>query len=154
MLILLAEGSGGSTYYQLKNVLRLPDDLSSLRQVYRGFQQQLMVNTSTIELAVNQAIYTDSNHPIDEAYAEILNSVYGAAHIRSDFKQPAAAAQQINAFVSQQTRGKIVDLINQADVKDAQMLLTSAIFFKGLWTVKLNILPFNSIELNGFSRYF
>lgn len=137
----MAEGSGGSTYYQLKNVLRLPDDLTNLRSVYRGFQRSLVVNTTTVELAVNQALYTDSNRPIEEAYAQILQSVYGADHIRVNFQEPTAAANQINAFVSQQTGGKIPELINEADVKDAQMLLTSAIYFKGLWTVR-NILLF------------
>lgn len=136
LLILLVEGSDGNTFFQLKNTLRLPADFTNFRAVYKGFQRSLIVNTTTVELAVNQAMFTDSNRPIEEAYASIIESIYGADHIRVDFQQPALAASQVNEFVSQKTRGKIVDLIKESDTRDAQMLLTSAIYFKGLWKVK------------------
>lgn len=136
LLVLLAEGADGKTYDELRHVLRLPSDLTYVRMAYRNFQRLLVVNTPTIELAVNQAIYTDSNHPIQPNYANVLERDYGADHIRVNFRNSQSAVQQINEFVKQQTHGKILDLVREDDVRNAQMVLTSAIYFKGQWKVK------------------
>lgn len=135
LLVLLAEGAGGKTYEQMETVLHLPSELTYVRTAYKAFQRTLNVNLSTIELAVNQAIYTDLNRPIYKPYADILEQDYEADHMPVDFRDVGSAIKTINDHVKQQTRGKIVDIIKEADLKDAQVLLTSAIYFKGQWTV-------------------
>nr|XP_027230245.1 glia-derived nexin-like [Penaeus vannamei] len=47
--------------------------------------------------------------------------------------QPDAAAADINAFINAETRGKIPKLIEPSFVKDAKMVLTNAVYFKGFW---------------------
>ncbi|ROT84691.1 serine proteinase inhibitor [Penaeus vannamei] len=46
---------------------------------------------------------------------------------------PDAAAADINAFINAETRGKIPKLIEPSFVKDAKMVLTNAVYFKGFW---------------------
>lgn len=134
-MILVAEGSAGKSFEQLNDVLRLPNDLTNLRTAYKNFQQLLLVNTSTIELAVNQAVFSDLNNPINNAYARILESDYEADHIPVNYRNPVNAVKTINDHISFRTQGKIQNVVKPDDLAEAQLLLTSAIFFKGQWKV-------------------
>lgn len=134
-MVLLAEGSSGNTFEQLKKVLRLPSDLTYVRSAYKSFQHSLTVNTTTIELAVNQAFFSDINRPIDIAYEHILESDYEADHLAVNFHVPQLAVKTINDYVKQQTKGKVEEIVKDTDLQDAQLLLTSAIYFKGQWKV-------------------
>lgn len=135
LLILLAEGAGGETYNQMEKVLYLPPELTYVRTAYKAFQRTLNVNTSTIELAVNQAIYTDIHRPIYQHYADILEKDYEADHIAVNFRDASIAIKSINDHVLEQTRGKITEIVKESDLNNAKLLLTSAIYFKGQWKV-------------------
>ena len=52
-----------------------------------------------------------------------------------DYSDPVAAAKIINDWVEENTNGKIKDLIQSSDIDPAltAMILTNAIYFKGLW---------------------
>lgn len=141
LLVLLAEGADGETYKQMETVLHLPADLTHVRSAYKAFQRSLNVNTSTVELAVDQAIYTDINRPIYTYYADILEKDYEADHLAVSFRDAANAVKAINDRVKQQTRGKIAEIVKETDLKDAQLLLTSAIYFKGQWKVSHSTAP-------------
>lgn len=133
--MLLAEGAGGKTYEEMETVLNLPDELTYVRTAYKAFQRTLNVTTKTVELAVNQAIYTDINRPLYNDYAEILTKNYEADHQTVDFRNVGAAVKFVNDRVREQTRGKISEIVRDTDLKDTQLLLTSAIYFKGQWKV-------------------
>lgn len=135
LLVMLAEGADGNTYKQLETVLHLPPESTYIRSAYKEFQRVLNVNTSTIELAVSQAVFTDINCPVYKTYADILEQNYGADHKFVDFRDVGNAIKSINDHVRQKTRGKVDDIVKETDLKDAQVLLTSAIYFKGQWTV-------------------
>lgn len=136
LLVLLAEGADGETRKQMKAVLHLPDELTHVRTAYKGFQRTLNVSTPTIELAVNQAIFTDTNRPIKTVYADILTTAYEADHTTVNFRDVANATKMINNHVQIKTRGKIAEIVTETDLKNAQLVLTSAIYFKGQWTVR------------------
>lgn len=134
-MLLVAEGSVGRTYDQLQTVLRMPNDLNTLRAAYKNFQRLLLVNTTTIELAVNQALFSDVNRPIENSYAAILQNDYEADHLPVDYRTPLSAVRVINDHISWRTQGKIKDVVKPEDLTEAQLLLTSTIFFKGQWKV-------------------
>lgn len=135
LMVLLAEGADGQSFTQMERTLHLPNELTYLRTAYRSFQRVLVVNTSTVELAVNQAMFSDLNRPIDYNYAAILQNDYEADHIPVNFHDSKNAVKFINDHISQRTHGKIQDVIRSDDLTDAQLLLTSTIFFKGQWKV-------------------
>lgn len=135
LLVLQAEGASGNTLAQLQKVLRLPPNLEHLRLAYSEVQNELVVNTSTVELSVSQVLFTDLNRPVDSEYQYILENFYRAEHPAVDFHNPTQAHQQINDYVNDKSRGKIKRIVNIDDLKDAQMMLISAIFFKGQWKV-------------------
>lgn len=135
LLVLTAEGADGDTYTQLQQVLRLPQDLTYLRMAYKHIQKSMNVNTSTVEVALNQALFSDINRPIDNDYAYKLDHNYEAQHIPVDFHNPVKTYDQINQYVSEQTRGRISKIVNMEDLREAQMILISALFFRGQWKV-------------------
>lgn len=137
LLVLLAEGAGGDTYKQMETVLNLPPELTYVRTAYKAFQRTLNVNTTTVELAVDQAIYTDIHRPIYSHYADILVKDYEADHMTVDFRDAGIAVKSINEHVAQETRGKITEIVKETDLKNTQLLLTSAIYFKGQWKVRM-----------------
>lgn len=134
-MVLVAEGANDQSLGQLQKVLRLPNDLSDLRIAYKHFQRLLLVNTSTVQLAVNQALFSDINRPLENEYANTLSYDYEADHIPVNFQVPAFAAKRINDHISYRTQNKIQNVVNPEDLLEAQLLLTSSIFFKGQWKV-------------------
>lgn len=134
-MVLIAEGATDQSLAQMQNVLRLPNNFNDLRTAYKQFQRLLLVNTSTVQLAVNQALFSDINRPLENDYANILALDYEADHIQVNFQVPAFASKRINDHISNRTQGKIQDVVKPEDLLEAQLLLTSSIFFKGKWKV-------------------
>lgn len=99
------------------------------------------VNTTTIELALEHAMFSDETQEIDNNFKSLLSQVYQADHIPMDFKQVNPAVRRINRYIYDKTQGKIDRIVTQDDVADSQMLLISGIFFKGQWKS-----PFNSSQ--------
>lgn len=138
LLILTAEGAEGNTYRELTQVLGLPSDLTYIREGYRHIQGSLRVNSSTIELALNQVLFTDKNRPVDVEFEDKLSRVYAADQVAVDFHDTNDAYYVINEYVEARTNGKLGKVVQLEDLKDAQMLLISAIYFKGQWTYPFN----------------
>lgn len=134
-MLLIAEGASDQSLVQLQKVLRLPNNFNDLRQAYKQFQRLLLVNTSTVQLAVNQALFSDLNRPLENDYANILSYDYEADHIPINFHVPAYAVKRINDHISYRTQGKIQDVVKPEDLLETQLLLISSIFFKGQWKV-------------------
>lgn len=137
LLVLTAEGSSGNTYKELENTLGLPDDIFFTREGYRKIQSAFNVNTSTIELIVKQALFTNENTPVQPNYQDTIERIYGADLKPVDFTQ-YQTIDVINDYVSRATKGRFNKVVKSTDVKDANMLLISAIFFKGQWKIPFN----------------
>lgn len=135
LLVLEAEGADGNTLKQLQDVLHLPEDLTNLRLAYKHIQKALIVNTSTVELSVNQVLFSDQNRPVDIDFAYKLDNTYEADHLPVNFHNTPETFNKINDYINEQSHGKIRRIVNMDDLKDAQMVLISAIFFKGQWKV-------------------
>lgn len=133
--MLEAEGADGNTLKQLQDVLRLPPDLTYLRAAYSSVQKALVVNTSTVELAVSQVLFTDLNRPVDYDFQYRLENVYNADHLPVNFEDIVNAHNTINAYINDRSHGKIKRIVNYDDLQNAQMMLISAIYFKGQWKV-------------------
>lgn len=131
----MAEGSTGRTYQQLAKVLRLPADLTRIRLIYRHLLSAFGENHSAVELTMNQALFYDINRPIDIVFQEKLEHVYDADYYPVNFVDSAATAAKVNAYVKQQTQGRIDKIIEVNDLTMVHMLLVSAIFFQGRWKV-------------------
>lgn len=135
VLLLLAEGSSGRTYEQLATALRLPANLSKIRMVYKYLHKAFTENNASVEIDANQVLFCDINRPIDNEFQEKIEHTYDADYYPVNFIDTAGTVKKINSYVRQKTKGKIDRIIESNDLKDAFMVLVSAIFFQGQWKV-------------------
>lgn len=81
-------------------------------------------------------IYVRNSLPIQEDFQELATRVYEAAFENVDFNNNAAAAEEINEWVSEETEGKIKNFISpaQIDPDTTQLILVNALYFQGNWS--------------------
>ena len=71
--------------------------------------------------------------PINQDYLD-LTKIYYSSSIFS-----LQGAEPINTWGKLHTNGKITEIVNDAAIKDAPMVLTNAIYFKGDWLTEFDI---------------
>lgn len=84
-----------------------------------------------------QAIFLDINRPASNEFSNNVQRDYGAEIFGINFQQPVEASQQINNLIRDATRGLIPYSILPQELKDAEMVLMTALYFKGQWKVSL-----------------
>jgi serpin B len=135
-LALVHAGSGGATRKQLAAALHLEkladgDWQAGLTALRAGWDKPRKGAT----LAVANRLFGEQTLVYKPAYLELGRTVFGAPLEPVDFiKDPGAATTRINAWVGEQTRGKITDLVAPGGLDTStRLVLTNAVYFKGDW---------------------
>ncbi|KAJ8708440.1 hypothetical protein PYW07_010565 [Mythimna separata] len=140
VLAVIAEGAAGNTRNEINNLLRLSvRNRDSTRTGFKNITQWLQVNTNTVKLAKVNAIFVDKERLPIHDFQETAKEFYQTEMITLDFKESVQSANLLNNYIANFTRGKIPNLVDPSYFQDTQMVLTSALYFKGQWTM-----PFNS----------
>ncbi|QDV35694.1 Serpin (serine protease inhibitor) [Tautonia plasticadhaerens] len=130
-------GAGGQTAGQMAEVLhfRLPPE--KLHPAFAALQATWDADAegAGFRLSVANRLWGQRDFDFRDRFLARTREHYGAELARVDFaRQAEPARQQINAWVEEQTDGKIADLIPPG-VLDAmtRLVLTNAVYFKGDW---------------------
>ena len=130
-------GARGPTATQMAAALRFPMDGDRLHQSFAKVNRDVNGAGSKggAELLVANALWTQTGLATLPAFQATVKNLYGAGLTPLDFKRtPEKARMTINAWVEQQTRDRIKDLIPEGVLKpDTRVVLTNAIYFKGKW---------------------
>jgi serine protease inhibitor len=88
-----------------------------------------------VQLFTANAIWTQSGERILAGFQKSIEVNYGGGLYPVDFRGASEEARRtINAWVEEQTRGKIQDLLKPSHISTRTLLiLTNAIYFKALW---------------------
>jgi len=124
-------GSGGQTEAELEEVLRLEGKVATLKmwRTLEFLYNVRQANKSDYTFNLANRAYFDETVNLRACVSDILTS-----ELRTlDFQQPSSAADQINEFVSNTTKGRIPSLVNPGMVSRAKMVLANAAYFKGTW---------------------
>jgi serpin B len=90
--------------------------------------------SADFQLHIANAIWAQTGFDIRPQFEELLSKEYGSACFNLDFSDSSAASGRINAWVSEQTSGKIQDLFSPGSLPQSTVLvLTNAIYFKADW---------------------
>jgi serpin B len=90
------------------------------------------------QLNIANAIWGQEGFKFLPAFLDTLAKNYGAVLRTLDFGQAESARQTINGWVSEQTKGKIEELVPKGYLDSlVRLVLTNAIYFNGKW-----VLPF------------
>ncbi len=89
------------------------------------------------ELATANSLWVDKSYPLAKSYQQTIQKFYGSAEANAcDFVRQASQERvRINAWVSQNTRDRIKDIIPAGVLSpETRLVIANAIYFKGNWT--------------------
>jgi serpin B len=137
-------GARGATEKQMADALQflLPQD--RLHPAFNSIDIELAkrgqaglkgTDEKGFRLNVVNAIWGQKDFKFTSAYLDLLAENYGAGMRIVDYIHAAEASRQtINQWVSDQTEGKIKDLLPQGSVNElTRLVLTNAIYFNAAW---------------------
>lgn len=89
---------------------------------------------SGLELAIANALWAQQGMPVEQAFLDTLARNYGSGVQLLDFAKSEGARRTINAWVSDQTKKRIDELLPAGSIdEDTAMVLTNAIYFNASW---------------------
>ncbi|KAI5631597.1 serpin (serine protease inhibitor) domain-containing protein [Phthorimaea operculella] len=139
VLAVISEGATGHTASQINHALRIsPKHRNATRVGFQSIYEWLQVNTSTVELAKVNAIFMDQTKLVQSDFISLAESIYKTKALAMDFKDGEKTANTINEAISKVTHGRIPKLVTSNDFSETPMILTSALYFKGQWTIPFN----------------
>lgn len=134
-------GARGDTESQMAQVLHFLSQ-DQLHPAFNALDLQLAERgkapseeETPLQLNIANAVWAEQTYPFLQSFLDTIALNYGAGIRLADFiNQYEAARQEINAWVSDQTEGRIKDFVPEGALDpDTRMALVNAIYFKGDW---------------------
>jgi serine protease inhibitor len=133
-LAMLYNGAAGSTQQAMATTLEVQDlSLADLNRANAALASSLQSADPTIQLQIANSLWGRQDVTFKPDFLQRVQEFYQATITNLDFANPQAPAQ-INQWVSQNTAGKIPQIINQIDPQQI-LFLINAVYFKGNWTI-------------------
>lgn len=134
-LSMAANGADGDTLDQMRSTLAL-DQLTEQdsNTSWANLIAHLEEATGTVEVA--NSLWLDDDYQFYQEFLDTDRSYFGA-ELRTLDLQAKEAINTINQWVSDNTHGKIPEILDEAGAPDA-MCLVNAVYLKGDWSVPFN----------------
>ncbi|KAM6218308.1 serpin B10 [Rhynchocyon petersi] len=152
-------GTRGATAAQMAQVLQLnqhpdtkscPESEKKMKMEYNSgtaegicsdFQallSEINKTGNTYILKTANRLYAQQTYPFLNKYLQDVRNYFGAESQSVNFAEtPDQIRREVNAWVENQTEGKIPNLLPEDSVDSAtRMVLVNALYFKGLWEQK------------------
>ncbi len=131
---LLYPGSRTYTTEEIRNVFYLNDFTDEeLYQLYKDFGDYLIHLDDGVTFSLAHAFWYDPVYQPMGSYLSILTSYFDTEVSALDFDNTSNAADVINDWASDNTNGKIKQVVDESDVIDLIAALANATYFKGNW---------------------
>jgi serine protease inhibitor len=131
-------GANGSTREAMKNTLELNG--LTLQEVNESYQHLIKLFSELdpdVLFQIANSIWYRQGWTFEEEFIQ-LNKTYFNSQVKGlDFDDPHSA-DVINAWVSENTKGRITSIINPPIDPSMVMYLIDAIYFKGIWTYQFD----------------
>lgn len=129
------EGADGETFEVMRDALRFQGlAREEINASYRGLQDLLLDLDPQVEMRIANSVWSKEGFPFVQSYFDAVTATFDAEVRELDFADPASKGI-INAWVNENTGGRIpeiVDAINPLDI----LFLINAVYFKGSWTTR------------------
>ncbi len=144
-LTMATAGALGDTLTEMRSTLRV-DTLADAHAAQNALDLSLAAAGNTplgedetgdpLALEIANSLWGDPAMVWKQPFLDTLAVNYGAGLQLTDFESdPEAARALINAWVAEQTRDRIPDLLPGGSITDlTRMVMVNAIFFKGSWS--------------------
>lgn len=149
ILGMLLSGAHGDTRKQILNALRYKKNgpYKMLKKLHKNLTGK--ANQDIVLIA--NAMFSQKDFSMQEAFVTSNKENFQCQSRSLDFSSPDAAADEINEWVNNKTKGHIPSLI-KADMLDpalTRLVVVNSIYFKGLW--KSRFQPENT-KMRTFTR--
>ncbi|MBC7099845.1 serpin family protein, partial [Candidatus Bipolaricaulota bacterium] len=129
-------GARGTTAQEMAEVLHFTLPQERLHPAFNALDLALMAqNSENFRLNIANSIWGQVGFEFKQEFLDVLALNYGAGLRGLNFREnPEAARVRINDWVSEQTNGKIKDLIPSGAIDTlTRLVLTNAIYFNAVW---------------------
>jgi serpin B len=131
-LEMLFIGARNETADEIQQTLHLELDRTQLLPLSSQLIQKLKSTGPQLDIA--NGMWLGSQFFVLSDYSHAIESAFQGKITRVDFTRPEQAAQTINQWILDKTRGKISNLIQTSDLDEAtRLVLTNAVSFQGNW---------------------
>ncbi|XP_017294346.1 glia-derived nexin [Kryptolebias marmoratus] len=133
ILGMLLPGAHGETRKQIINSLRYKK--KGPYKMLRKLHKTLTSKSNQDAVMIANAMFSQKGFPMEEAFVATNKANFQCESRNLDFSNPSAAADQINEWVKNKTKGHIPSLI-KADMLDSaltRLVAVNSIYFRGLW---------------------
>jgi serpin B len=144
-LAMAQNGAAGETRTAIADTLRIHDaDLDTINAFYASLLSQVEVSQTEglqdeegdVQLAIANSLWAREDVTFKPSFLNPVEDAFNADITPLDFTRPDAR-DTINQWVSDQTRGRIPQIINAINPEDV-MFLINAVYFKGSWTMEFD----------------
>lgn len=133
ILGMLLPGAHGETKKQILSGLRYKKN--GPYRMLKKLHKTLIAKSNQDVVLMANALFRQRGFSMEEAFLSSNKANFQCESRALDFSSPDAAAEEINQWVSNKTKGHIPSLI-KADMLDpalTRLVAVNAIYFKGLW---------------------
>ncbi|MBI3018313.1 MAG: serpin family protein, partial [Deltaproteobacteria bacterium] len=139
---MMIEGAQGKTAEEIQNVFHFPKDTALLRSTFSTLYAELNKKKAKYKLHMANALWVQQGLKLLKTYQDRVRKFYGGEAKEVHFGDGAKAAKIINTWIEGKTNHKILNFFKPEDFTNlTQLVLTNAIYFKGLW-----LTPFDKKE--------
>ncbi|OPZ74154.1 MAG: Protease inhibitor precursor [Firmicutes bacterium ADurb.Bin456] len=127
-------GAGGGTKEDMAKALQVTGiDLDTLNQKNQDLLQRLKAADPKVKLEIANSLWLHKDMVFDQDFLKRNKDYYSAGAYNLDFGDPGAA-DTINNWVKENTKGLIKDIVDPPVDPMAIMFLINAVYFQGTWT--------------------
>ncbi|UCC84580.1 MAG: serpin family protein [Gemmatimonadota bacterium] len=131
-------GAAGETQQAMQETLELQGlTLDEVNESYRSLIDLLRNLDPNVEFVLANSIWYRNDLPVKQEFLDVNQEYFDAEVTGLDFSSPSAAPT-INAWVDEQTNGRITEIVDDPIPSWLVMFLINAIYFKGDWTFQFN----------------
>jgi serine protease inhibitor len=133
-LAMTYNGAGGETRLAMSEALLLQGmSLEEINKAFADLKTILQNPDPKVQLAVANSLWARAGMAFNEDFLKRNRDYFGAKTTELDFNLPGAA-DEINGWVKEQTRGKIEKIVEPPIDPMTVLFLINAIYFKGDWS--------------------
>ncbi|MEQ1701440.1 MAG: serpin family protein [Ilumatobacteraceae bacterium] len=151
-LAMVTAGAEGATLAEMDAVLHITDP-ATIHRSMNGLSTALSAvnqtvdqaaeggtGVSEVQLSIANSLWGQTDYRFEQAFLDLLATEYGAGMELVDFKlDPEAARVAINAWVDEQTKQRIPELLPPASINaEMRLALVNAIYLKANWANAFN----------------
>lgn len=149
ILGMLLSGAQGDTRKQITTALRYKKN--GPYKMLKKLHKSLTSKSSQDAVIIANGVFAQDDFALEEEFVETNRNNFQCQTSSVDFSDPQAAAETINEWVNNNTRGHIPSLI-KAEVLNSpltRLVVVNSIFFKGMWKSRFQpentkMRPFNA----------